>query len=108
MIEIKDSDMSCLKDKTCLILLYCTATWCGPCQRIKPLIQKLSDGLDQSLVEIYQVDIDENDDLVSELDVDSVPTFKLLKGPSVIGECSGADITNVHNLLKEHMIDIKK
>ena len=72
---ITDNDISILKDKECLILFYFTAKWCGPCQKIKPMIEKLSEGLDNSKVEVYMVDIDENDDLALELKVKSVPTF---------------------------------
>ena len=103
MREIRDNDISVLKDKTCLLLLYFTATWCGPCQRIKPMIQALSDGLDEDKVEVYMVDIDENDSLADELQVRSVPTFYLFQGKELRGQCSGADITKVHALLKEHM-----
>ena len=103
MKSISDSDISVLKDKTCLILMYFTATWCGPCQRIKPMIQALSDGLDESKIEIYMVDIDENDTLAEELKVRSVPTFYLFRNKDLLGQCSGADITKVHSLLKEHM-----
>ena len=58
MKEIKENDISHLKGKECHILFYFTATWCGPCKRIYPLIEKLSEGLDESKVEIYKVDID--------------------------------------------------
>tara|TARA_B100000674_G_C37393302_1_gene712864 strand:- start:80 stop:409 length:330 start_codon:yes stop_codon:yes gene_type:complete len=103
MKTIRDNDISGLKDKTCLILMYFTATWCGPCQRIKPLIQALSDGLEEEKVEIYMVDLDENDTLVEELKVRSVPTFYLFHHKELLGQCSGADITQVHALLKAHM-----
>jgi thioredoxin-like negative regulator of GroEL len=103
MKQIVDNDISVLKDKTCLILMYFTATWCGPCQRIKPLLQKLSDGLDDEKVEVYMVDIDDNDDLAGDLKVKSVPTFYLFKDKDLLNQCSGADITKIHAMLKEHM-----
>ena len=46
MISIVDNDITICKDKECHILFYFTAKWCGPCQRVKPLLQKISDGAD--------------------------------------------------------------
>ena len=46
MKEIINNDISILKDKECYILFYFTASWCGPCQKIKPLLEKISDGSD--------------------------------------------------------------
>ena len=103
MRSILKNDISCLKGKTCLILMYFTATWCKPCQRIKPMIDMLSDGLDEEKVEVFMVDIDENDELSGELKVRSVPTFYLFRGNDLLNQCSGADISKVHALLKGHL-----
>ena len=62
MIEIINNDKSILENKDYYILFYFTASWCGPCRKIKPLLEKLSDGLDKSKVVFAQVDIDINDD----------------------------------------------
>jgi len=108
MLEIHDNNITSLKEKKCLILFYFTAKWCGPCQKIKPMIQKLSDGLDNSKVEIYMVDIDENDELALELNVKSVPTFYLFYEKNLIDSCSGADILKVHKLIKDNLDKLKK
>ena len=100
---ITDNDISILKDKECLILFYFTATWCGPCQKIKPMIEKLSEGLDNSKVEVYMVDIDENDELALELKVKSVPTFYLFHKKKLIDQTSGNDILKVHKLIKDNL-----
>ena len=103
MLEIENNDISFLKDKECLILFYFTATWCGPCQKIKPMIKQLSEGLDSSKVEVYMVDIDENDSLALDLKVKAVPTFYLFHKKELIDQCSGSDILKVHKLIKDNL-----
>ena len=57
----------------------------------------------KDIVEVYMVDLDDNDSLAEELQVRSVPTFYLFHHKELLGQCSGADITQVHALLKAHM-----
>lgn len=47
------------------------------------------------LLEIYMVDIDGNDDLSTEFNIRSVPTFYLYHKNQLNGETSGADINKV-------------
>jgi len=103
MIEINDNDLSFLSDKKCFLLFYFTAKWCKPCQSIKPLLEKLSAGSDNTKLEIYMIDIDENDKLASEFKIKSVPSFFMFHEKQVKGQCSGADINKVHQLIKDIM-----
>lgn len=103
MLEIKNNDISSLKDKECYILFYFTASWCGPCKRIKPLIEKLSEGLDLSKIEFYMIDIDENEELANTYNIKSIPTFLFIHKNELKDQCSGSDINKVHKLLKDNM-----
>ena len=49
-----------------------TATWCGPCQRIAPILDELAVEYDGKIV-IYKVDIDKNRDLAKSFNVSSIP-----------------------------------
>jgi len=100
MKSIENNDISILKDKTCHILFYFTATWCGPCQKIKPLLEKISEGADPDKLEVYMVDIDDNDNLATEFKIRSVPTFYLYHKKELKGQTGGADIKKVQELLK--------
>ena len=97
---ITDNDISVCKDKDCHLLFYFTATWCGPCQKIKPMIEKISEGSDPTKLEVYMIDIDENNDLASEFKIRSVPSFYLYHKKELKGQCTGADIKKVQELLK--------
>ena len=77
MKDISDNNIKFLKDQKSYTLFYFTASWCGPCQKIKPLIEQISKKSDNDKLEIYKIDIDENDKLALDLNIDSVPTFFL-------------------------------
>jgi thioredoxin 1 len=100
MIEIIDNDLSICEGEECYLLFYFTAKWCGPCQRIKPLLQKISDGSDSSLLKVYIIDIDENDEIAKEFQIRSVPSFYLYKNKELINQTGGGDIKKVQELLK--------
>ncbi len=97
---ITENDISVCKDKECYILFYFTAKWCGPCQKIKPLLEKISGGADPNKLEVYMIDIDENDNLASEFKIRSVPTFYLYHKKELKGQTGGSDIKKVQELLK--------
>ena len=84
------------------LLFYFTATWCGPCQKVKPMILQLKEGLQTDNVKFYLVDIDENDDLCATCNVTSVPTFILFKDKKEVGQCKGASIVPVAELIKPY------
>ena len=67
------------------------------------MIDKLSQGLDSSKIKIYKVDIDENDEISEKYEIQSVPTFVLIKDSENIDSCSGADIEKVRELLKNNL-----
>ena len=100
MIEIIDNDLSICDSEECYLLFYFTAKWCGPCQRVKPLLQKISDGVDSSKLKFFMIDIDENDEIAQQFNIKSVPTFYLYKNKELIGQTGGADIRKVQELLK--------
>ena len=53
------------------LLFYFTAKWCGPCQRIKPMILELKEGLKTENIKFYMIDIDENEELCSKCNISS-------------------------------------
>lgn len=101
---IENDNINDLIDKKCFKLFYFTATWCGPCKRIKPSILKLSEGLDESKIVFYQVDIDNNDELSSKYEINSVPSFVLLdNNNNEIDRCSGSNIKILGELLAKNL-----
>jgi thioredoxin len=54
------------------------AKWCLPCRTMKPGFEKIAEQLknDNSLVQLYTMDIENDMDYIKELGVRSVPTIK--------------------------------
>ena len=90
-----------LEDKDNYLFFYFTATWCGPCKRIAPSIDKLDEGLKEKKITFYKVDIDENDEFSEKCEIKSVPTFIIMKEKKILGTVNGADINQVGELIKE-------
>lgn len=102
MENITEENVSEIINQEEYLLFYFTAKWCGPCQRIKPMILELKEGLKTDNIKFYMIDIDENDDLCEKCKITSVPTFILFKNKKEVGQCKGADIISVANLIKPY------
>lgn len=78
-------------------LLDFWASWCGPCQVMKPIIEELEKEL-SGKVEVEKIDVDQNQAKASEYGVMSIPTYIILKDGKEIGRKIG--VTAKADLLK--------
>lgn len=69
-------------------LLYFSATWCGPCNAKKPLMEQM-----QQKFNITMIDVDQYPDIAVKHNVRSVPTMLLLKNDTVVKTINGPAIT---------------
>ena len=83
------------------ILLFFTASWCGPCKKIYPELEELYSKLNTDLIEIYkiQVDDDDNEEICKIYKVNSVPAFFLMKDKKCINDLKGADMKGIKKML---------
>ena len=56
------------------LLVDFSATWCGPCRMMEPVLEELS-----SKIKVLKVDIDELEELTRKLGIMSVPTMIIYK-----------------------------
>lgn len=70
--DLSKEDLKYLGDKPAIVDF--TAKWCGPCQRISPILEELSKEYDGEIV-IYKVDIDKCQDLAAAFGVSSIPAI---------------------------------
>jgi len=92
------------KEKNVLSLLYFTASWCGPCQKIKPFLEELSQALKEKgdyNIEFYKIDIDQNEDFSDKCDIRSVPTFFIMNGRDLLNSLNGSDKEKLSQMIVE-------
>ena len=58
------------------------ATWCGPCQKMGPLIEALAEDYDGKAI-VGKCNVDEEDELAMQFGVRSIPTVVFLKDGEV-------------------------
>jgi thioredoxin 1 len=78
-----------------------SATWCGPCKKIKPLYHEIAEN--NKDINFYEVDIDDREELVTKFNIKSIPTFILLKEGNKINELVGSNINELSTLIKNHL-----
>lgn len=71
------------------VVIDFSATWCGPCKKIAPIIEELAAEY-EGKVNIFKCDVDENDELTSKFGIRNVPTVIFLKGEEVVDKHVGA------------------
>ena len=65
-----------------------SATWCGPCRMLAPVLEDVSEKLGDK-VSFYNVDVDESPLLAMEYRVSSVPCLVLLKNGQFVDQSIG-------------------
>ncbi|ELR13496.1 thioredoxin-1, putative [Acanthamoeba castellanii str. Neff] len=83
-----------------LVVVDFFATWCGPCKRIAPAIEKMSQ--ENTNVVFLKVDVDEVGDLAAELSVSAMPTFLFFKNGSKVHEVVGASEAKIAEGITKH------
>eukprot|EP00922_Rhytidocystis_sp_ex-Travisia-forbesii_P014526 GHVS01021723.1.p1 GENE.GHVS01021723.1~~GHVS01021723.1.p1 ORF type:complete len:220 (+),score=45.57 GHVS01021723.1:52-711(+) len=83
-----------------LIVVQYSASWCGPCRQMKPIVTKWSN--DMPTVEFLTVDIDDQSVLAEEEDIKHVPTFVLIKNGTNVEKLIGADAGKMKEAIDKH------
>lgn len=71
------------------VLLDCWAPWCGPCQRMTPVMRDLAADL-AGQVKVAKLNVDQNPAVSRKLGIQSIPTILLFRGGQVIAHTTGA------------------
>lgn len=81
------------------VLVQFTATWCGPCKMISPMIEKLPSEFPS--LRVLKVDIDDHQELAQRAGVRGVPHFVMYKKGRQVGQVTGADFERVKDIVRQ-------
>ncbi len=70
------------------VLIDFSATWCGPCKMLDPILKQVKDSLGER-VAIFKIDVDKNQELASKYQVRGVPTLILFQNGKQLWRQSG-------------------
>lgn len=96
MIRTTDESFDATIAENDLILIDFWADWCGPCKKMLPILQELSD---EGLILIGKLNVDDNPKKTQEYSISSIPSMVLFKGGQPVKTITGAKPK--HILLKE-------
>lgn len=82
------------------IVVQFTATWCGPCKRITPFVEKFASDPSFGSFVFCKIDIDEAESQLWEWAmVPSVPTFRIVVGGKTVSEFSDSNPDKLYKTL---------
>ena len=100
--ELKDkTEWDNFKASAKLVVIDYTATWCPPCQMIKPKFEAMSAEEGFANVDFGKVDVDANATAAAEAGIQCMPTFKFYKNGEEIAKIEGANEAGIRAKIEE-------
>lgn len=87
-LEVTD-DTFVEETKEGLVLIDFWATWCGPCRMQAPILEQLSQEIDEDELKILKMDVDENPETARQFGIMSIPTLMFKKDGEVVKQVAG-------------------
>ncbi|PKG38046.1 thioredoxin family protein [Psychromonas sp. Urea-02u-13] len=69
-------------------LLFFSASWCGPCQSMTPIVAEVASMMSKR-INVIKLDVDTSAKYAEEYAIRSVPTLFVVKNDEIIAQCVG-------------------
>lgn len=76
-----------LKDESVLVV-DCTASWCGPCKLVSPLMDQLAEEY-EGKAKVLKLDLDSNKAVAKRFGIKSIPAVMLFKNGELVDTMIG-------------------
>lgn len=86
-----------------LLVVDCTATWCGPCKLVAPIVDKLAASYGDR-ARIFKVDIDNNKSIAKRFGLRSIPAVMFFKKGELVETLVGVKpYEEFSNMMEKHI-----
>jgi len=86
--DLNDAEFRDFLEKNDLVLVDFFAEWCAPCHMVSPLIEKLSEELEN--VKFAKMNVDNNRETPGKFGIMSIPTLLVFKEGKLVDRLTGA------------------
>jgi thioredoxin 1 len=83
------------------LIIVCSASWCGPCGVLVPLLEELSNRSDFAHLTFLKLDVDEDDTLAQAMNVATLPTVIFFRGGKECSRIVSGDFDAVQKMTKK-------
>ncbi len=88
-LQVTDANFDELVNSGKPMVLDFWAEWCGPCRMVGPIVDELATEYEGKVI-IGKIDVDNNDDVVSQFGIRNIPTILFFKDGVVVDKQVGA------------------
>lgn len=75
--EIKDTEYKKIVSDNKKVVIDCFAPWCGPCKMISPIMDGLSEEIED--VVFVKINVDDAENITEEYEIMSIPTILIFE-----------------------------
>lgn len=90
------------KESSKLMVIDFTASWCGPCRFMEPVLHEFA--AKHTDVEFIKIDVDELDEVAREFGVQAMPAFILIKKGKEVDKVVGAKKDELQRKIQKHRV----
>lgn len=75
-------------NSTDTVLVDFSATWCGPCKMLAPIVEELGREM-EGKAKVFKVDVDKSGDIAQRYNIMGVPTVMIFKNGTAVDKMVG-------------------
>ena len=86
--ELNESNFDSFVESNKIAIIDCWAPWCGPCRRMGPIVEELSNDL-AGKAGVAKLNTDENQGIAIRFNINAIPTLLVFKGQVLVDSLVG-------------------